>query len=123
MKNLFKLNLVANIGVLITVLSGLVGVIYKWPDIAEFTTRMHMIYEQAPSMERLIKDFEIIHGILDNDKAYRERQKQKIDSLEMVVDILTYGKAPYQDTIWYMNEYGQWIKCNIRNHPLLNEND
>jgi hypothetical protein len=127
MNRLHKLNFIALIGFFITLLSGALGLLYKWGDIAEGMTNMHSIYvnapamdslvKQAPSMRRLIKDYEIIHGLIEEKFIHEER----IDSLETLIDILTYGKAPFQDTIWYMNEYGQWIKCHILEHPKLKQ--
>lgn len=109
------------------VLSVLLYVIANFGDVATGMHTMNRFIEilphldsliiQAPSMNRLIKDYEIIHSTISD----RDELQKTVDSLEIVVDILTYGKAPYQDTVWYMSEYGIWVKCNIRNHPLLNE--
>lgn len=126
MKFLQKANLTAMLGVLTTVGGSLIWILTNWNSIIGFVNNVDYIYDNVSTLEHVISDY---HQLQDLTSATMQqnvelqvknsRQDRKIDSLSAVISILSYGKAPYQDTVWYMNQYGQWIKSNIREHPNI----
>lgn len=123
----YKGRITALVSVVGPILLGLIWVANNWDRGVAFVNRVDFIYDNAESVEHVIEDYnELLNSISFASEQtalfYREnnRLEQKVDSLMNIIDIMAYGKVPYQDTIWYMNEYGQWIKCNIKEHPILN---
>lgn len=122
---LHKINFITNIGGLSAIVGGLIWIVSHWGGIADNMHRMKILYEitphldslvqKAPSMNRLIKDYEIIHGLIANEQL----QEADFDSLKKLIIILSYGKAPYQDSVWMMDRFGIWHEIKIEEHPLL----
>lgn len=123
----YKGRITATLSVVGPIILGLIWVGNNWDKGVNFLNRVDFIYETAPTIEHVITDYNQLLGSISFTSEqmtlyYREtnRLEKKVDSLMNVIDIMAYGKLPYQDTIWYMNEYGHWIKCNIKDHPKLN---
>lgn len=101
-------------GVLTLLVGGLTALITLfsyWPIVSNFMMKTNFLYKNAPIIYRMAKDHKA-------DSLYDAAITRKIDSLETVIRIIEFGKAPYLDSVWYM-DHGIWKEVDIRDHPEM----
>lgn len=95
-----------------SILAAIVWLFVNWNNFSMFMMRTNFLYKSTPAIYWMVRNHTA-------DSLYDAAITRKIDSLETVVRLMSFGKYPYRDSIQYLNKYWQWEEVDIRDHPEM----
>lgn len=96
----------------------IITIIVEFDTILTTMGRINVLFQQAEHIEHLIDDQHQTQAEIARFREHVVSMEHEVDSLELIIKAISFGKAPYQDTVWYYR-FGDWHKIHILDHPYF----